>query len=345
MTLPSLSTPSAWGARENLRIAADYFVGQIGCPLDELSSEPEATLREYVDIQIRRTENLSAACPVLGLYRPSPPTIMLRPTGTWSRDNFTILHEYGHHLQQNDEYWAVDVLHPLGAVDRRRIEESVSDQFAAAVLLPRSVLEAHLSAGLTAVAVRDVCQNSSASRIATCVRSVELAPRTDHAIVCLTDLDATIIFSTTTDDSLARLPRGSFQPDLLPLIQEALEGGGTASGRAVQGLQYSTGNARADIDLEIAIDSRQYVFVIARPHSRYGRQQWGSTEVECASPACAEVFVVDGGISSCPTCGYPECPECSSCACERTVRTCSNCYLSLSAAEMAAGKVQHDDCW
>ncbi|WP_078377471.1 ImmA/IrrE family metallo-endopeptidase [Rhodococcus erythropolis] len=345
MTLPSLPTPAAWGSRENLRIVADYFVGQIGCPLDELSQDPETTIREYVDVKIRRTENLTASCPVLGLYRPSPPTIMLRPTGTRSRDNFTILHEYGHHLQQNDEQWAVKVLHQLGPVDRRRIEEAVSDQFAAAILLPRKMLEGHLSNGLTSSAIRAIRDSSSASRIATCVRSVELASQTDHAIVSLSDIDATIIFSVATDESLFRLPRGSFQPDLQPLIVEALEGDGTASGRAVQGLQYSNGNARADLNLEIAIDSRQYVFVVARPHSRFGRQQWGHTQMECASPWCEEVFVVDDTISRCQRCGDPQCPECDSCACEKATKTCPNCHLSMSAAEMNAGKLEHDDCW
>ena len=67
---------------------------------------------------------LTEGCGGGGYYRADPATIYLHPA-MWRRDDFTLLHELGHHIQQHHPQWAFTLL-DLPALVRRMTEEAVS---------------------------------------------------------------------------------------------------------------------------------------------------------------------------------------------------------------------------
>jgi hypothetical protein len=73
--------------------------------LAALRDDPLGTLARSSGIAVEIEDGLAdTGCGGGGDYRPSPPTIHLHPA-TYRRDNFTLLHELGHHLQQSHDEW------------------------------------------------------------------------------------------------------------------------------------------------------------------------------------------------------------------------------------------------
>jgi len=349
MTLPTLTDPVTWRSPGNLGVAVRHLIDSLDShhdlALTDLTLDPIEAITNCAHIDLRWVNSTGTGCALYGFYRSSPPTIGLHRSRTAARDNFTVLHELGHHVQQNDEAWALDVLAALSPFEARVLEEAVSDRFAATILIPDDRV-AHLTGGsVTAAAIRDLHEDGSASRQATCTRVVQLGDPSSSLAIVLTDIQGRVEFGRSTNDSLVPPPSGSVQPDIQRLIKVALETDFKASGIAQEGLVYGTGSSRTDLRLDLALSSDGVnVFTVITPIYEYGDQDWGTSEAECSNEACGEhFFTVDAVL--CASCRERKCPACRSCACEAPRATvCRKCFTELSVEEQAQGLAEHVEC-
>nr|WP_281369847.1 ImmA/IrrE family metallo-endopeptidase [Leifsonia psychrotolerans] len=311
-----------------------------------MSSAPVTALEDCAHIALRYSATVNSNCELAGYYHDSPPTITLHRSAVDGRDNFTVLHEYGHHLQQHDDEWAMGVLAELPNFEARLLEERVSDTFASAVLFPDKAIEHLLGSTLTAKFVAELYNGSAASRAAACMKAIEVAPPSTEAMVVQLDERGQVLFARSNSDNLFVAPFGSFQEDFSRLFQIASERGGHSHGTAESGLRYSTGNSRNDLNIDMALDYSGTVgFAVVTPTYRFGTASWMPEERECSSNRCGEVFLWTAEIGVCLTCGVAKCPVCYECACERlAVAQCKECFMELSVAESSGGRVAHEEC-
>lgn len=344
MQLPEVHPISDWTYPENLNAAVEYFLAKIAedTQLAGLTENPIETIENHSGIALRFVSSAPGSCSVSGYYSRTPPTLNIHRSNSRERDNFTVVHELGHHLQETDRAWAFGVLSNLTDFQREMLQEEVSDALASRVLIPEALLSEHLGdRPITAESIAALYGASAASRQACCVAAARHVSSFDKALILLIDWDGKVSLSISTHDSIYSVPREMVQPDLKRLIREAGEGRGTAKGNAREGLVFSTSNRRYDINFEVALDSgSMWAFAVARPETRYGRPQWGTSVQQCVAPSCDNIFEVDGTILRCK-CGDYKCPECNACSCESVLPLCTECWTELSIAEAGAKRITH----
>lgn len=307
-----------------------------------LSADPFAALEDSGEVDIDYNSAPREGCSVFGYYRPHPPTIYVHASMSAERDNFTLLHEYGHHVQRIHLEWA-DVWLSLPDAVGAKVNEAVADAFAAEVLMPPDVVPLDLGP-LRVRAIRQAHAQCRASRQALLMRAVELAPSDERAVVAITELDGRVTFALSTCDE-PRPRRGAAQAGLADLVAQALQADGFSSGPLRGGLTSESGWTREDMVAEVAIDADgRYAFAVIRPETRYNFQKWEKVTHECLNEACNATFDANATLVKCRGCDQPKCPDCEQCACERPASThCSKCNYELSVAERS-GAVEHE-CW
>jgi Zn-dependent peptidase ImmA (M78 family) len=347
MDLPHLTDTRAWLTRENVLTAAVYLVEAAEAvselPVTALRDDPIRAIDEFPNILLRYSDNtITTSCQFHGRYTFRPPTIYVTRSSNRARDNFTVLHEYGHHLQKHSAEWVYQVLTKLKPFDRALLEENVANAFASLVLVPDALLLANFKGTVTAEHLASVHAASSASRHVVLRRAIELADGPTCLVV--TDTAGKVRAAESNSEELYQPPKNSHQPDLERLSGEAGYGA-TGRGYTRQGLQYSTGTARSDLQIETHSDNTGvYYFHVLTPTYRFGTQQWDEEDVECSNAACERTFRAYPSRRH-ETCGGFRCPDCNQCACERRpAAVCLRCFTELSTAEVAAGKREHDDC-
>lgn len=350
MLLPELTPLLAWRAPENLRIAARYLIERLqehdDITLADLSRAPHDALRDCAHVTVRYASETPSACQLAGYYHHNPPTITLHRSSTDGRDNFTVLHEFAHHLQQHDEDWALGVLAELTDFEANILQERVCDAFASAVLFPDDAVSAKMGTAITAKFLADLHRDSSASRSACCMKAIEVAPAGTECLVVYTDASGAVLFARSNSDSLYVVPFGSVQEDFARLFEAASARGGQANGIAQAGLRYSSGQTRDDLNIDLALDwSGIFAFAVVTPLYKFGEQTWQPDERECNSGSCGALFSWTADIVTCPKCGEPRCPDCSVCGCEKPASTvCPVCFMELSVVESGSGMTTHVDC-
>lgn len=305
--------------------------------LNAVAADPESALSGHPEVQVEYDPAPRAGCSVFGYYRPrfsGPSLIFVHPALTAERDNFTIVHELGHHVQRQHLEWA-QVRHSISGAAGRRLEERVADAFAAEVLIPAERLGTDTS-WLSAREIAEVYGRVRASRAAVAMRAIDLTPEGEYAVVAVTNSEGVVTFARASGDDVYAPARGVVQPGLAGLIAIAKKSGGYASGDISEGLQHRSGWAQQDLIAEIAMDdSWSHAFAVVRSSHRFGPQRvWVQVELECPKEACGTVFITDENVQHCQQCSTPRCPECSACACEQTNATfCDQCTMQLSPAE------------
>ena len=110
--------------------------------VDRLHGDALSELETWTDVQVRRVPDAEAQarCSVAGGYAhdTDPPTLLVTQSMSRRRQQFTALHELGHHLQKNDPHLAVAVRRQPAANDM--FEDAACDMFASLVLIPDSLL-------------------------------------------------------------------------------------------------------------------------------------------------------------------------------------------------------------
>ncbi len=350
MPLPKLAQLQQWRLSENVAIAARYMVEVVDehddININELTSAPNESVSGCEHISVRYADEVPLACQVAGYYDPNPPTITMHRSMTAERDNFTILHEYAHYLQQQDRDWALGVLAQLSNFESDALQESVCDEFASIVLFPDDVVASKLGTVFDAQFLAELHRDSAASRSACCMRAIQVAPGVTECMVVSTDSSGTVHFARSNSNSLFAVPSGSVQEDFVRLFAMASANGGKAGGISQVGMRYSNGQTRNDLKIDLAIDhTGRYAFAVITPMYKFGTPAWERDERECNSGSCGDVFSWTGDLGICPRCGEPHCPKCSTCGCEKPIsRTCVACFTELSVAESQSGLTTHIDC-
>lgn len=302
-----------------------------------VAANPENALSGHPEVQVEYDLAPKAGCSVFGYYRPQqsgPSLIFVHPALTAERDNFTIVHELGHHVQRQHLAWA-QVRHSLSGRAGRRMEERVADAFAAEVLIPEEQLGTE-SSWLNARAIAEVYGRVRASRAAVAMRAIDLTPEGDYAAVVVSNVEGVVTFARASGDDVYAPARGVVQPGIAGLIATAMESGGYASGSLSEGLQHRSGWSQQDLIAEVAMDdSWSHAFAVVRSSHRFGAERkWERLEFECVNDACGENFSSDENVQFCVLCTTPKCPECGRCACEpRNVTFCEKCTMQFSPAE------------
>lgn len=343
--LPRVDDPELWQSPSILAAVARHLIASttFDVPASDLQDDVVAALQSSAEVRVRWSDRASEQCELHGTYDFDSQTITLRRGQNLARTNFTAAHELGHHLQATDPDWALKVLAPLRKSHpglMRRVEESLANTVAAMILMPDDLVASKWAGRLSPQFVNELSQEGRVSRQAAVMRAAGLSD-SEPAILIVSDRHGSVVTSNSTTDELFRVPKGSVQPDLRTLFEQAPFSGSIASA----GLVYSTGNARADFSYEGDLDhSGDYLIVVARPIYRFGDQQWSNEDVECPFEACATVFLWNSE-NTCTDCHRPKCPQCGNCdGCEApAAKTCVKCFMEMSLAESAAGDI-HAEC-
>jgi hypothetical protein len=306
--------------------------------LDALRADPGSALRSHSGVRLTSVpeSQTDTGCSVAGAYvaDTAPPTLAVADSVSPGRRTFTLLHEFGHHLQQS----RVELMPALlaAADGGHDLEEAACDAFAADILLPSTTVTSIIgTGGPTADAVAELWTTSRASRAAVCVRAAQTLRSPGH--VLLLDDTGTVQFDAAHGQPPVR--RGSSQV-AVPLIAQALRTGHRATGELA--LRYRDGITGPTLHAQVA-DLGGYLGVVAVTDT----VPW----LRFSLPTADTGPSVDGRIcehcdhefstfeTSCQKCRSPKCPECGRCACPARLaeQTCMSCFQRLPAHLFDAG--------
>lgn len=291
-----------------------------------LGADPLGTLSRSTGITVEIEDGLvDTGCGGGGYYRPTPPTIHLHPA-TYRRDNFTLLHELGHHLQQTHDQWGFALIDMVDR-ERRKIEEKVCDQFAAQILMPMGDADLRDVSFHPADVMAGLFARWEASRSAVLQRVREMLPTNSRWLLAVADLEGIVITSARTYDD-PQPPKGFAQEGFRRVAAEAME---SAVRREFhEGIEYKTGAVLDGMRVEAALDHEErYVFIALRPTTVNGSGTWTFPPQECSNPVCEATFQANESSGRCETCQDFKCPDCHRCGCTVAARpsACTVCGL------------------
>ena len=296
--------------------------------LNELAASDEVQIQLVPDTQ---TED---GCSVAGgyTYATTPPTLTVAQSASRRRQQFTVLHELGHHLQKNDPDLAAGVrAQPADIAD---FEDAACDAFAGRILIPDTVLAA-LPAGRspTAADVVRIFDMTQASRAACCVRVGERLGT--HGVVAVLDNIGTVTFGIGKGDVYPPA-RGSSQAATL-LVRTAL-------GRGVDvqvddtHFVYRNGSRSEQLYGDAAWSGDFLIVVAVRDLAGWKRFALPRNEPRRFVPqqawcdVCMDEFTPNRD-DTCTRCQQPRCPT-GHCACTSAKeRPCDRCFLLKHAAQ------------
>jgi hypothetical protein len=255
--------------------------------------------------------------------------ILYRPTAS-RRQNFTLLHELAHHLIDADGQclnWLANRPEAL------RELEQLCDLVAAALLIPRQLVDAALAGGPpSATTLGDLYDRSEGSRSACAVSLAQRLP-CDGFVAIIDKTTRTVFFAARVRDTRPYAWRGDAIPAGHPLRLDA------PPERTATWWPYPDGDRRQFFmssavtdDFIYAVFAENNLWNVPGLHfGDLGREDRG----------------YDGTIT-CPTCGYSgktrwwphdvcgegTCPRCGECGCDRKERqqrrsACRNCFTSV----------------
>jgi hypothetical protein len=316
---------------------------------EELTLDPFAALQSRTDLAVLSVPEFVPAdsqlgCSVAGGYRWEPPTLIVTQSMSRRRQQFTLLHELGHHLQKTDIALGAAVVDHR---DSEAFEDACCDEFAARLLLPEDLVNAHIPGrGPTVDTATALFAASNASRAAICVR---LAGRLNSpgAVIVLDD-EGMVSFAAARG-GLYPPARGSNQ-SANPLAAAALadlEHSKTISRNDAR-IWYRDGHSSERLYGQAAwAGERLFLLMVAysAPWLAMSPPQEGTAQhttnrwEQCEH--CGVSFVIG---SICPSCRRPRCPS-GHCACtDRAQRICPECFLQKHPSQFASGSEICIDC-
>jgi IrrE N-terminal-like domain len=275
-------------------------------------------------------------CSVAGGYVHTtvPPTLTVTNSLSPGRRSFTVLHEFGHHLQKNNIPLARAVRSQPADTDV--FEDAACDAFAARVLITDDSLAAVLTdRSPTAAALVQLFEETEASRAACCARAVEHLGTS--GVVAVIDKTGRVRFARGHGEVIGPA-RGSDQSDS-PLIKAALASS-TGARHDRTYFTYRTGNRSGEMygDAAWAGDYLLVVAVLDRPGWKafapsrdiprtYVPRLDGWCEI------CQEPFTVT---DRCTRCGQGRCAA-GHCGCSAAKeKTCSGCFCVKHISQFPA---------
>lgn len=320
-----------------------------GGDVEALTLDAMRELRQRTDLTVTVVpefvpRDYTQGCSVAGGYRWEPPTLLVTESMSRRRQQFTALHELGHHLQKTDVCLGTTVVehaHP------EEFEDACCDAFAARILLPADLVALHTPRrGPTAVGAVELFDSSNASRAAICVRLAGALQ--SPGVVAVVDGTGTVSFAAARG-GLFPPARGSDQRQN-PLVRAALDADDPtrAVTRDDAQIWYRTGHSSNRLYGQAAW-SGDHLFLVQVEYGAswlsYSPPRDGTSErtidrwEECEH--CGARFTIT---FTCRRCGHPRCPA-GHCGCTAAaLRTCNECFLEKASAQFPAGSMICADC-
>lgn len=250
--------------------------------------------------------------------------ILYRPTAS-RRQNFTLMHELGHHLIDNN----VDCLTWLAdQPDPPRVLEQLCDQIAADLLITANVVDQVLGRrAADAGAVLELYDRTEASRSA-CVIAVARRLPCDGFVLLVEEGSTAVFFAARARDTRPYGWREDPIPSAHPLRQEP------PPARALSWWPYPTGSERREYFMSTAT-ARGWTIAVFAENNLFGvpgfhiPQQVDEDRGNDADITCPCGYRGRTRMWPCPRCGVPECPQCGECDCARRDRKlvqCKSCF-------------------
>lgn len=320
---------------------------------ERLLEDPTTAIQSLAGVEIVLVEESGDGdCSVAGGYRHDqvPPRIVVTRSASRARRRFTALHEYGHHLQQNDPELGG---HLIDALHGEELEEAACDVFASRILLPDGLVDEHIPArGPTANSVLALYGTGRASRAACCVRAAERLGGAG-AVVLLTP-EGEVDFAVSR--VLYPPARGSDQ-SATAVVAAAMAAPEATVERERTRIRYSTGNLSDELYGQAAWVDGYIVAVLAESSPgwrafappRPGTAQYARP---AAPPAwgygtcstCQDTFPMSESAGQCDACGEARCGK-GHCRCTAArERLCPGCSLYLNKSQFAPGAEQCRGC-
>jgi hypothetical protein len=308
-----------------------------GLDLPYLREEPWGAISEMPTLSILELDTLPGMCGGGGYYDHRSRTIYLHPSGR-RRNNFTLLHELGHYVQRRHSEWSMVLLDDVHEGMRRKVEEAVSDHFAAAILLS-ACEDLDLDPFVTspALVASVLFSNSMASRSAALRHVGDVLRHGAKWVLAVADLEGRVIYAQCTYDQFPP-KRGMVQPGFSRLAEEARDG--LVRRAFSEGMVYQGGRELHEMKAEAVLDFEgTHVFVALTPIHRFGQGKIERVWHSCSNHGCeTEDFAPDALTEWCTgTCREPKCPTCGRCRCggRSGAHQCPNCWIEVTAYEAA----------
>jgi Zn-dependent peptidase ImmA (M78 family) len=287
-------------------------------------------------------------CSCDGAFWGSPrPTIAYRPTPGSRRENFTILHEVGHHLVRGN----VDVLSALadiGTDGGLEAEERVCHLFASRILLPKVLLD-QILVGQRPQAdhAPRLYEASNASREAC---AVALANRLGcFGYVVLAEVSTSSVrFAASSPECPYVWRRGSKLRSSHNIWRAVQRDGGFRGEGPVEWAGGSKGmwlDALAEGDLVYAVFAQERNW--AAPGLNLLEGGVTSARPIALSGTCAHCGEATWGYQPCEKCGDVRCRKCDRCGCgapSQATRQCPRCHLARGPGLFRKGSSICVDC-
>jgi hypothetical protein len=253
--------------------------------------------------------------------------ILYRPTAS-RRQNFTLMHELGHHLvDAHDEclIWLAD------QPDPPRVLEQLCDQIAADLLIPSE--DAHQFFGQgppDASAVLALFDGTAASRSACAIAVARKLP-CDGFVLLIEEGTTSVFFAARARDTRPYGWRNDTIPTGHPLRQDS------PPTRAKAWWPYPNGTERREYFMSTATAGGWTAAVFAENNlfdvpGLHLPQQVDEDRGNDAEITCPCGYRGATRMWPCQRCRVPECPRCGECDCARRDRkliACANCFSSV----------------
>ncbi len=315
----------------------------------ELASSPLAGVRG-AGVRVRAVPSSDAtdACSCDGAYFYDQRAICYVATPRSRRENFTVLHEFCHHLVMSDD----DLLSELADADAEggvAVEERICDAFAGRILIPDEAVAAVLVGRRPRAADVRALYDATAGSMEAC--AVRLAERIScEGYVALLDRDRRQVrFASQSGEFDYVWRRGSPLPIDHPAWGAGADGTYVGEGDVIWSSRYrkrfwlDTVGAGAIVIAVFSLDRywpAAGLSLLGEPGvTRSTPQVYSGTCRHCGGPAY--------GTWACEVCGDARCRVCKRCGCGApapATKTCTKCHLTKGKAQFRAGAAVCREC-
>ena len=329
-------------ARSHARRLVDSLDEQVRA---DLAADPLSAIQVHLELDVQPAisfakrghggwcDGASIRQGSLILYRPTP----------GRRENFTLLHEVGHHLLDDDALsWMAD------QDDPNRLREQVCDLVASMLLVPEAVVDGVLAAEpLSARSIPALYDSTEASRSACAVALAQRLP-CDGFVVMVADDEDHVFFGARARDTRPYAWAGDPLPPAHPLARS------DPPERTRTTWPYPTGATREYFMSTAEHDG--FVYAVFAENNLWGVKSITGlhfhNEPEPDRGNCQRIECPCGYKGTtrwwpCDECKVPTCPKCGKCDCDRraareATAMCDGCTLTFRTHLLVGGRC--DDC-